>query len=395
LNRDRLTSVPVPFRETLRSLRVDEATGGNVVTMLAVAAMVTWTVWALVARIPLYATAETAQLETQQTTFHIAAPVDGTIVRSDLELGRVVPKGHVLVELDATAERLALAQGRARVASVQNDIASLERELLAEDRAREADDIERRIAVDEALAATAEARVQVEIARRRAADLSTLLQKGLVSRADADLASQEAAAKRERLNAVDLSRQRLVQARETAAAGARAKRADFDVRLTRLRGDLILAERSVGPLEHEVARRRLVAPAGGRIGELRNVHPGTFVEAGQRLGTLVPDGVLRIVAAVSGDAMVRVRPGQPARFRFDGFPALTHGALAATVSQVGTETSNGAIEVILTPSRDAGIAFPIQHGAPGRVDIEVERRSPAEILLRRIGSLVERGRTSQ
>src|SRR5262249_53592873 len=151
------------------------------------------------------------------------------------------------------AERLALDQGRARVASLRNDIASLEREIRAEDHARDADDLERKIAVEEAGAATAEAKIQVEIARRRAADLSTLLQTGLVSRADADLASHEAAAKLERLNAVDLSRQRLVQAREAAAAGARSKRADFDVRLTRLRGDLVLAERGVGPLEHEVA----------------------------------------------------------------------------------------------------------------------------------------------
>jgi multidrug resistance efflux pump len=113
------------------------------------------------------------------------------------------------------------------------------------------------------------------------------------------------------------------------------------------------------------------------------------VEAGERLGVLVPDDTLRIVADLPAEMLAKIRPGQPARFRFEGYPALAHGSIAAVVARVGGDARAGRVEVILAPRRDPAARLPLQHGVRGTVDIEVERVRPAALLLRKAGELAE------
>lgn len=384
-----LTPVPVPFRSTLRSLRSVDEREHRALTLLALGGAAAWAIWSVAATIPLYATSNGARVEAEQSTFQISARVDGNITRADLKLGQAVAKGQVLLELDPTTQRMAHAEGGAALEGLRRDIAALDHRARGEDRAAATDQARLALSMEEAAASEREARADSERAARRASDVGRLLSAGLVAESEAVAARQEADGKRARWEAARLAERRAGKAREVSAAEAASKSAATAAERVRLQGELAVAERRLEQLEHDVDLRRVVAPAAGTIGVLGNVHVGTFVEAGERLGVLVPDDTLRIVADLPGEMLAKVRPGQPARFRFEGYPALSHGSIAAVVTRVGSDAHGGSVEVILAPRRDAASRLPLQHGVRGTVDIEVERVTPAALLLRKAGELAE------
>ena len=75
--------------------------------------------------------------------------------------------------------------------------------------------------------------------------------------------------------------------------------------------------------------------------------------------------------------------GQKARMRLEGFPWSQYGSVPATVHLVAGEMRNGFIEVELDLNTDVNPGVVFQHGLPGTV--EVERLSPATLLLRAVG----------
>ena len=380
---------PVPFRSTLRSLRGVDEREHRVLTLAGLAAAATWAVWAITGTIPLYATSDAARIEAAQSTFQIASPVDGTIARADLQLGARFQKGDLLVEIDSTAERLLREEGRATVAGLRDEIRALQLREQGEREAAAADGARQALAIEEAAAVEREARAQSEMAARRASDGARLLAGGLLAEADAAAAREESNARQARWEAARIAGRRAAKAGEVSAAEAHARQAALAADGVRLEGALSLAERRLDNLEHEIGRRRVLAPASGTLGELGNVHVGTVVAQGAPLGVLVPDDTLRIVADVPGEMLAKVRPGQHARFRFEGFPALAQGSASAIVTRVGSEARAGRVEVVLAPQGDTSAALPLQHGVRGTVDIEIERVTPAALLLRRIGDLAE------
>jgi membrane fusion protein (multidrug efflux system) len=383
---------PVPFRSTLRSLRTLDEREHRALTVLGLAAAVAWAVWSLTGTIPLYATSDTARVEAAQSTFQIASTVDGKILRADLQLGQVLQKDDLLVELDSTTQRMLLEEGRAAITALHHDLDAVRDRAAVEVQAAAAEQSRQALAIEEAAAADREARAQSDMAARRATDVARLLAGGLVAESDAAVMRQEGNARQARWEAARLAWRRAGKARDVSAAEATAKRAAIDAERVRLEGELALAERRLQQLEHDVELRRVLAPASGIVGELGNVHVGTVVAAGERLGVLVPDDTLRIVADLPGEMLAKIRPGQRARFRFEGYPALAHGSAAAVVSRIGSEARGGSVEVVLSPQRDPAARLPLQHGVRGTIDIEIERVTPAALLLRRIGALAEPAR---
>ena len=87
--------------------------------------------------------------------------------------------------------------------------------------------------------------------------------------------------------------------------------------------------------------------------------------------------------------LVAPRPGQPARLRLDGYPWAQYGLVKARVSSVASEVRDGLVRVELgiEPEVPAGIV--LEHGLPGELEVEVETASPAMLVLRSVGKLVE------
>ena len=98
----------------------------------------------------------------------------------------------------------------------------------------------------------------------------------------------------------------------------------------------------------------------------------------------VSDKVIVVAEFAPPEALGRVRPEQRGRLRLDGFPWAQYGTVSATVARVATETQNGKIRVELDVE-EADFPVSLQHGLTGTLEIEVERVSPAYLVLRSIG----------
>jgi len=94
-------------------------------------------------------------------------------------------------------------------------------------------------------------------------------------------------------------------------------------------------------------------------------------------------------------AIGRIQTGQPARLRLEAFPWTQYGAVSATVASVASEVRDGRVRVELTVRPNPASLIPLQHGLPGTVEVEVDRVSPAILVLRTAGQLLAVRRTSR
>jgi membrane fusion protein (multidrug efflux system) len=172
---------------------------------------------------------------------------------------------------------------------------------------------------------------------------------------------------------------------------------DRRVRREKLRSDAADVEAAAASAAGAAARLRdegrkyvIRAPIPGRLGEIAALRAGSFVKAGDRLGTVVPEGGIRVIAEFAPtDVAGRIGPGSPARVRLDGFPWIQYGHLLARVERVATELRDGRlrVELALVPGQKTSI--PLQHGLPGTAEIEAERLSPAALVLRSAGRALD------
>ena len=88
--------------------------------------------------------------------------------------------------------------------------------------------------------------------------------------------------------------------------------------------------------------------------------------------------------------MGRVHPGQHAIMHLDGFPWAQYGSINATVSRVGTEIRDGAVQVEFIPASTGNPTAIMQHGIPGTIEVAVERAAPASLVLRASGLVLSR-----
>jgi membrane fusion protein (multidrug efflux system) len=121
------------------------------------------------------------------------------------------------------------------------------------------------------------------------------------------------------------------------------------------------------------------------VGEVR---VGTVVRVAEKLGSIVPPGERRAVAWFPVAAVGRLRPGQLARLKLDGFPWTQFGLLTATVADVGSEPQDARVRVELTLTQEQEARIPIEHGLTGSAEVEVERLSPAVLVLRACGQML-------
>src|SRR5262249_49022544 len=153
-----------------------------------------------------------------------------------------------------------------------------------------------------------------------------------------------------------------------------------------LRGQVSMTTSTTRSLENEIERRRIRAPVDGRLGEVAELRVGSFVDEGQKLGAIVPSGRLRVVAEFApSSALGRIKPHQVARLRLVGFPWTEYGSVPAVVQTVASEVRDGTVRVELAFQQQPTSAVPFQHGLPGTVEVEVERLSPATLVLRAAG----------
>jgi multidrug resistance efflux pump len=376
--------MPDLFRATNQQIARDRTRRQAWLLLIPAVLIVLWAAWMYLARISVYAATDQARVEVAQTAFIVQAPVSGRVLKSHLALGDEVRRGNVLVELEAEPQQLRVDQEKAhrealdmQISNLRQQIATEQATLLSERGAGDA-------TTQEALAGLAKVQEATEFSRKEADQKAMLLQSGLTSKMDAERSQSEFKEKSSELVA---ARQAVARARRQQAmqGGERRLRIQaLNKQIAEIEGELSASDSAMGQLEHELGAHQIIASGDGRLGEVAPLRAGSFVREGERLAAIIPDGLLRVVASFPpSEAIGRVRKGQKAWLRLDGFPAAEYGPIVANVVSVGNEVRDGKVQVELALQLNPRI--PLQHGLPGTLEVEVDRISPASYLLRKAG----------
>ena len=345
-----------------------------------------WTLWLIKAQVAVYASTGVARLEVSQENHPVDAPVVGRVSATHLLAGQRVEAGDLLLELDANPERLERTEAMAKLAPSAQQIRSLEDELIAEQRAIEAEQRSAEAASAEALAKAQEVAAAANFADEEARRLSNLRERGLVSDLEALRGQKQAEERQSEARGAESAAQRVIRdlvAKEQDRLGRIARLKNEIAEIEGGRSEAVAASER---LDYQIHQRQVRAPIGGVLAEVASLKVGGMVQAGDRICTIVPDGSLKVVALFRPSvALGRIREGQPARIRLEGFPWTQYGSAEGTVTNVSGELREGQVRVDLALNTSSDSSIPFQHGLPAEVQVEVERISPAGLVLRSVG----------
>ncbi len=374
-----------PFAHTLRSLERDRSAGGRGLLVLTPLLLVAWFTWLFAARVEVLESSADAQVRAADASRTLASAETGRVTRVHVSLGDRVTAGQLLLELDDQKTRLDLDRAATRADAIEVVIAARSLEIEAERGALEAAERAAGAASSEARARVEAAVAQARLAESRLDETEALERAEATTRAElresqAEAAERRAAAKelrsagrRGRFEAARQSHDRL------------AKITAIEAQISTLKIDLEDARGQVQALTSELERRRVRAPVDGLLGELAAIERGAWIERGQELGAIIPDGDLEVIANfLPAQAIGRIKPGQTAQIRLRGFPWVEHGSLVGRVERVASEPRDGTILVAFA-IESVPPTIALEHGLPGSVEVSLEETTPASLLLRTAG----------
>jgi len=383
--------VSATFSQTLRSLAVERqrrSLGGIAISLVLLAA---WGFWFFRSQVTVIETSEAARLEVLLAAHAIDAPVAGRIASSRLAIGLQVALGDVLLELDSEPEKRRLQEETTRLTTIGPQIAALQRALGAQEQAIASDRGATGIALDQARVRQEEAEITKRFTTDEADRAAKLHDSGSLAELDVLRKRSEADRQRAAAHALSLDVDRQQGNQKTRESEARARIEDMRRDLVTLEGQAITIAATVEVLRYEIDRRTIRAPIAGRVGDTADLRPGAYVKEGDKLGAVVPKGDIKVVAEFAPAAAIgRIRIGQRARVRLEGYPWIEYGTLRATVSGVGNELRAGRIRVELAVVPDRASALPLEHGLPASAEVEVEQVTPAKMVARAVGRTLAR-----
>ena len=377
------------FSRTLRLLSADRARLSGAGLLAAGGLLSAWCAWSLLTHVTLYEVTSTARIEVDRAIYPIQSPMPGRVTRTYLAVGREVQTGDLLVELDASPERLQAREERARLAALSPQVEALRRQIAAEESARAAEQQASQVAAEEARANARQAEAPASYNAAEEDRLRQLHAEGLIG--EQEYQRGRAAAQQSRFTAEreQIAVRRIEQEQRTREFERDSRVRALEAEITRLEGQMGASRATTERLENEIERRAIRAPVSGRVGETSSLRAGSVLHEGDRVAAIVPQGNLAIVAQFAPSAALgHIAPGQHAEVRLDGFPWTQYGSVHALVLRVATEVRDGTVRVDLAVDNSRPTRIPLQHGLPGSVEVAVERVTPAALMLRTAGRLL-------
>jgi membrane fusion protein (multidrug efflux system) len=309
----------------------------GVLSLLALAAVGYGTYYVLVGRF--YVSTDDAYVRANNTTLgarvsgHVAAilPADNAIVRA----------GDLIFKIDDGDYRIAVDAARTKIATQQATINRIGRQVTALESAAEQ---------AKAQLVSAEAglkRAGLDFERQQA--LST---KGFASRATFEVSE----ASRDQGIAGVKSAQAAHDAARDNVEVTRAQQAEARATLAELQTQLAKAER-------DLAFTNVRAPVEGTFSN-RLVNTGDFIQAGQRLGNVVPLDDVFIDANYKETQLKRIRPGQPVTIKVDAYGFRKFTGLVDSISPAA-----GSVFTLLPPDNATGNFTKIVQRLPVRIRV--------------------------
>jgi multidrug resistance efflux pump len=378
------------FLHTLRALRVSGGPTMKIMATLGVLVTGAWIAWFFLARVTVYESSVQSQLEVSSAAHPVETAVEGQVVSVSLALGRPVHAGEVLVELDSTALRLQLQEEQARLDALDARAQVLREGIASAESNAQGEVKKSRVDKDAARAEYEQSRLLAQSSQEEAGRVAQLRARGLVSDAEASRSLSEAKQHEASAKAKRLGMEHASLDVQTRGDALKERLFGLQEELASLEGERKVRTATVERLKYAISLHQLRAFQDGTLGEILPLRVGETVKVGQVVASIVPQGELKVIAQFSSKAALgRIQVGQPARVHLDGFPWTQYGGLTATVSAVATQARDGSIRVELAIPPDGGSRIPRQHGLSGTVEVEVEHASPALLVLRAAGRLIE------
>ncbi len=364
---------------------------------LGVAALILggWGSWAALAHVSLFEVTDKARLEVDRAIYPVEAPIAGKVTAEWLTVGREVKPGDALFEIEADAAQLQLQEERARLGTVTPEIRALVDQIESEQTALNDEQKQYDATIEEARAEMRVAESPAQYASEDEKRLQSLYNQGLIAEREYSKGRFDTKQKATTVERLRLAIARLETERRTKASERRTRIEKLRADVTHLEGQMSTSKRTIDRLAYEVTRRTIRATVAGRLGEVAPLRTGAYVAEGQRLGAIVPQGRLAVVAEFPPAAAIgRIHRGQPARLRLQGYPWAQYGSISAKVASVASEIRNGTVRVELEVTSAAQPNIPMQHGLPGAVEVEVESITPVALVLRNAGKLLTEPRSA-
>jgi len=378
-----------PFSRTIRSLASDTSWFALCTWGLVTLLFGAWLGWFMFVNVTLYEVSQTGRVEVEQAAHVVTSSIAGKVTTTSMKLGKSVEAGESLIELDARVERLRLQEEEARLAAIPPQLAALTRQLADGEHAVGQEQEATVSSLQHAQARYHEAQAAASFSKDHAQRMAQLLSVQIIPEVDFLRAKAEAEKTQAAAAALSHEIKRLT-------AEASSKRHDKHATLEALRRDVAALEgqrelsiATIARLKQDIDKHVIRAPVSGVLGEVAALNLGAFVETGGVVGSIIPQGNLRIVAEFAPARVLgRMHPGQAAHVRLDGYSWVQYGSLAATVTRVAGEIRAGRVRVELTPAAQTNLLLPLQHGLPGTVEVEVDHVTPLILTLRTVGQIL-------
>lgn len=274
----------------------------------------------------------------------ISPKVSGYVAAVPVAANAHVQAGDVLVQLDDSDYKVAVAQARARIGTQDATIARLARQVEAGT-----------ANIDQADAQLASARADEA---RAAADFERT-----TKLADNKFASQQS------LDSARADRDKTHAATLAAQAGLASVRANLDV----LKAQKVEAERTRAELEAALAKAQLDldattlrAPFAGIVGN-KAVQVGDYVSAGKRLSALVADKAAYVDANFKETQIADLKPGQKVELKLDTDPGHPITGVVESIAPAA-----GQVFSLLPPENATGNFTKIVQRVPVRISVPDE-----------------------
>ncbi len=268
----------------------------------------------------------------------IGAVITERVVRIPVEEGQRVRRGEVLIELDDTDERAALAQAQASVAQAEAKLRQL-----------------REVALPAAEQGLAQAQANSLQARQAYDRTKTLQERGFIGQSQLDDARRNLDVAESQLRAARL------QVQTNGPAGS-----DFALAQTALEQ----ARANLRSAQAKLAQTVIHAPVDGVL-IARSVEAGNVVQAGKELMLLAPAGETQVVVEIDERNLAQLALGQKALASADAFPGQRFAAELVYINP-GIDPLRGSVEVKLKVANPP--AF-LRQDMTASVDIEVAHRA--------------------
>jgi membrane fusion protein (multidrug efflux system) len=381
---------PTSFRHTIRSLERGRRRPWIVIAT-ALAVLGAWVAWFLFARVPVYQTNISGRIESDAQAHPLESPLAGIVVSNGLRVSMRVAAGDPLIELDASSLRLELDGLRARTSSLEKELEAIDRTQAVERSFIAELENEGDLAVREAKTSLRGVKADRRLAARERKRAALLRRAGVSSESDLERASAHLSTSSADVDALGLRVNRLRSTGRLQLGERQVRLAELERDRAVVTGSVDATRTSIASLQHEIDRHIVRAPVAGTIGSLGAADVGSFLREGDPIAVLVPDGSLRAVAMFPASAAGRLGPGQEVLLRFPAYSWTEYGSRRGRVARVASEAQEDRLRVDIDIEGDPASRIRLEHGQIVIAEVRTETISPARLLLRNAGVLLDDG----